>query len=86
MVAELEAETPGTSLAHVETEAPVKTLADNCRGNGRDCCRDIKEVKAKSLVQRLAHTIRQLKAKTSSGSLHDKEVKRIVHMPADSEP
>ena len=38
------------------------------------------------MVQRLAHTIAQLKAKTSSGTLHDKEVKRQVKMPADREP
>ena len=86
MVAELEAETPGATLAYVETEAPVKTLADNCRGDGRDRWCDIKEVKAKALVQRPANTIRQLKAKTSSGTLHDKEVKRLVNMPADRQP
>ena len=40
-------------------------------------------MKAKALVQRLAHTIRQLKAKTSSGTLHDKKVKRLEDMPAD---
>ena len=43
-------------------------------------------MKAKALVQRPANTIRQLKAKTSSGTLHDKEVKRLVNMPADREP
>ena len=43
-------------------------------------------MKAKALVQRPANTIRQLKAKTSSGTLHDKEVKRLVDMPADREP
>ena len=37
------------------------------------------------MVQRLAYTIRQLKAKTSSGTLHDKKVKRLVDMPADRE-
>ena len=36
-------------------------------------------------MQRFAHTIRHLKAKTSSGTLHDKEVKRLVDMPADRE-
>ena len=70
----------------METDAPVKTLVDNCRGNGRDRWCDIKEVKAKVLVQRPVHTIRQLKAKTSSGTLHDKEVKRLVNMPADWQP
>ena len=39
-----------------------------------------------AMVQRLAHTIAQLKAKTSSGTLHDKEVKRQVNMPADRQP
>ena len=86
MVAELQAETPGATLAYVQTYAPVKTLADNCRGNGRDRWCNIKEVKAKALVQRPANTIRQLKAKTSSDTLHDKEVKRLVDMPADREP
>ena len=43
-------------------------------------------MKAKALVQRPAHTIRQLKAKTSSGTLHDMEVKRLVDMPGDREP
>ena len=43
-------------------------------------------MKAKALVQRPAHTIRQLKAKTCSGTLHDMEVKRLVVMPADREP
>ena len=43
-------------------------------------------MKAKALVQRPANTIRQLKGKTSSGTLHDKEVKRLVDMPADREP
>ena len=57
MVAELQAETPGATLAYVETEAPVKTLADNCRGNGRNRWCDIKEVKAKALVERLVQTI-----------------------------
>ena len=43
-------------------------------------------MKAKALVQRPANTIRQLKAKTSSGKLHDKEVNRLVDMPADGQP
>ena len=43
-------------------------------------------MKAKALVQRPANTIRQLKAKTSSGTLHDKKVKRLVEMPADRQP
>ena len=43
-------------------------------------------MKAKALVQRPAHAIRQIKAKTSSGTLHDMEVKRLVDMPADREP
>ena len=43
-------------------------------------------MKAKALVQSPANTIRQLKAKISSGTLHDKEVKRLVDMPADREP
>ena len=42
-------------------------------------------MKAKALVQRLAHTIRQLKAKISSGTLHDKKVKRQLKIPADQE-
>ena len=83
MVAEMQAKTLGTTLAYVETDAPVKTLADNCRGNGRNRWCDIKEVKAKALVESLVHTIRHLKAKTSSGTLHDKEVKRPVGIQAD---
>ena len=43
-------------------------------------------MKTKALVQRPANTIRQLTVKTSSGTLHDKEVKRLVDMPADREP
>ena len=43
-------------------------------------------MKAKGLVQKPAHKIRQLKAKTSRGTLHDKKVKRLVDMPADREP
>ena len=43
-------------------------------------------MKAKALVQRLAHTIGQLKNKTSSGTLHNKEVKRQVNVPADRVP
>ena len=35
------------------------------------------------MVQRPVHTIRQLKAKTSSGTLHDKKVKRLVNMQPD---
>ena len=85
MVAQLEAETPGATLAYLETEASVKTPADNCTGNGRNRWQDIKKVKAKALVQRLAHTIRQLKAKTYSGTLHDKKFKRQLKMPADRE-
>ena len=42
-------------------------------------------MKAKALVQRLAHTIRQLKAKTYSGTLHDKKFKRQLKMPVDCE-
>ena len=38
------------------------------------------------MAQRPANTIRQLKAKTSSCTLHDEEVKRLVHMVADREP
>ena len=37
------------------------------------------------MVKRLAHTIPHLKAKTSSGTLHEKEVKRLMDMPADRE-
>ena len=85
MVAQLETETPGATLAYLETEASVKTPADNCTGNGRDRSQDIKKVKAKALVERLAHTIRQLKAQTSSGTLHDKTFKRQLKMPADRE-
>ena len=43
-------------------------------------------MKAKVLVQWPANTIRQLKAKRFSATLHDKEVKRLVDMPADREP
>ena len=43
-------------------------------------------MKAKALVQRPANTIRQLKANTSSGTLLDKEVKRLVDMPANRQP
>ena len=43
-------------------------------------------MKTKALVQRPANTIRQLTVKTSSGTLHDKEVKRLVDMLADREP
>ena len=86
MVAEMQAKTLGTTLAYVETDAQVKTLADNCRGNGRNRWCDIKEVKAKTLVESLVHTIRHLKAKTSSGTLHDKEVKRLVGIQADRQP
>ena len=35
------------------------------------------------MVQRPANTIRQLKAKTSCGTLHDNKVKRLLHMVAD---
>ena len=38
-------------MAHVQTDAPVKTLADNCRSEGRDCWCDIKEVKAKAFAR-----------------------------------
>ena len=37
-------------------------------------------------MQRPGQTIRQLKAKICSGTLHDKKVKRLVDMPADREP
>ena len=43
-------------------------------------------MKTKALVQRPPNTIRQLKAKTSSGTLHDKEVKRLVNMPVARQP
>ena len=43
-------------------------------------------MKTKALVQRPANRIRQFTVKTSSGTLHDKEVKRLVDMPADQEP
>ena len=85
MVAQVEAETPGATLVYLETKASVKTPADNSTGNGRDRSQDIKKVKAKALVQRLPHTIRQLKAKTYSGTLHDKTFKRQLKMPADRE-
>ena len=86
MVAELQAKRLGATLAYVENDAPVKTLVDNCRGNGRNRWCDIKEVKAKALVERLVQTIRHLKSKTSSGTLHDKEVKRQVGIQADRQP
>ena len=86
MVAEMQARTLGTTLAYVKTDEPVKTLAYNCRGNVRNRWCDIKEVKAKALVESLVHTIRHLKAKTSSGTLHDKEVKRLVGIQADRPP
>ena len=85
MVAQVEAETPGATLVYLETKASGKTPADNSTGNGRDRSQDIKKVKAKALVQRLPHTIRQLKAKTYSGTLHDKTFKRQLKMPADRE-
>ena len=85
MVAQVEAETPGATLVYLQTKASVKTPADNSTGNGRDRSQDIKKVKAKALVQRLPHTIRQLKAKTYSGTLHDKTFKRQLKMPADRE-
>ena len=37
-------------------------------------------------MQRPANTIRQLKTKTSSCTLHDEEVNRLVHMVVDREP
>ena len=86
MVAELQAKRLSATLAYVETDAPVKTLADNCRGNGRNRWCDIKEVKAKALLEMLVQTIRHLKSKTSSGPLHDKKVKRQVGIQADRQP
>ena len=47
MLAELEANTLVATIGYVETETPVDTLADTCRGGGRDCWRDTEEVKAK---------------------------------------
>ena len=37
IVAELDPETPGTTLAYVKTEAAVNTLAHNCRRKCREC-------------------------------------------------
>ena len=73
MVAEREAKTIGATLGYVEPEAPVDTLTDTCRLRGRDCWRDIEEVKAKALVHRQADRMRQLKVKTSSDTLCNKE-------------
>ena len=73
MVAEREAKTIGATLGYVEPEAPVDTLTDTCRRGGRDCWRDIEEVKAKALVHRKADRMRQLKVKTSSDTLCNKE-------------
>ena len=73
MVAEREAKTIGATLGYVEPEAPVDTLTDTCRLGGRDCWRDIEEVKAKALVHRQADRMRQLKVKTSSDTLCNKE-------------
>ena len=73
-------------MAYVHTEAPVKTLADNCRVEGRNCWGDIKEVKAKALVQRPANTIQPLKAKKCCGTLLDEEVKRLVDIVGDRKP
>ena len=42
-------------------------------------------MQAKALVQRPAKTIRQLKAKTSKRHTARKDVKRLVHMPAERE-
>ena len=73
MVAELEAETLCVTMGYVEPEALVATIGDICRGDGRDCSCDTEEVKARALVHRQADTIGQLKAKTSSDTLHDEK-------------
>ena len=73
MVAERKAKTIGATLGYVEPEALVDTLTDTCRHGGRDCWRDIKEVKAKAFVHRQADRIRQLKVKTFSDTLYNKQ-------------
>ena len=65
------AETLGATLGYVEPEAPINTLADTCRGGGRDCWGDTEELKADTFVHWQADTIRQLKAKTFSDRLAD---------------
>ena len=82
MEAELEADTLGTTLGYVKPESPLDTAADFCRGGGggQDCWRDTEEVKAKALANRQADKIRQLKAKTSSDTLGNKEAKTLVDM------
>ena len=78
----MEAETLGATLGYVKPESPLDTPADTCRGGGQDCWRDTEEVKTKTLVNRQADTIRQLKAKTSSDTLGDEEAKTRVDMLA----
>ena len=78
----MEAETLGATLGYVKPESPLDTPADTCRGGGQDCCRDTEEVKAKTLVNRQADTIRKLKAKTSSNTLSDEKAKTRVDMLA----
>ena len=73
MVAEREAKTIGATLGYVQLEAPLDTLTDTCRRGGRDSWRDIVEVKPKAFVHRQADRIRQLKVKTSSDTLCNKE-------------
>ena len=70
-------------MGYVETEAPVDTLADTCRGGGRDCWGDTEEVKANAFVHRKADTIRQLMTKTSSDTLRDEEAQTLVDMLAE---
>ena len=79
----MEAQTLGATFAYVKPETPLDTLADTCRGGGRDYWGDTEEVKAKALVHRQADTIRQLKVKTSSDTLGDKEAKTLVDMLAE---
>ena len=80
MEAELQTDTLGTTLGYVKPESPLDTPADTCRGGGQDCWRDTEEVKAKALENRQADMIRQLKAKTSSDTLGNKEAKTLVDM------
>ena len=78
----MEEETLGTTLGYVKPGSPLDTPADTCKGGGQDCWGDTEEVKTKTLVDRQADTIRQLKAKTSSDTLWDKEAKTLVDMLA----
>ena len=61
MVSELEPNTLGATLGPVEPKLPVETLADTCRGGGRDCSRDTEEVKVNALVYKQRDPILTIK-------------------------